>query len=104
MTNHQWGDIERELVTPDDEPEIERIKTHMEGEVLAHRLAEARRRCRLTQGQVAEAMGVSQARVSKIERGEISRTEVETIRSYINALGGRLEIVADLGDVRLVLG
>jgi predicted XRE-type DNA-binding protein len=101
---YSWAEIERELVKPEDEPEIERIKAEMEGRVLAYKLAEARKRCKRTQAQVAEAMGVSQARVSKIERGEISKTEVETIRSYINAIGGRLEIIADLGDIRVVLG
>lgn len=49
-------------------------------------------------------MGVSQARISKIERGDISRNEVDTLRAYVTALGGQLEIVADFGGDRMVLG
>jgi len=37
---------------------------------------------------------VSQRRVSAIERGKVDRSEVATIRSYVTALGGELELVA----------
>lgn len=48
--------------------------------------------------------GVSQAPISKIERGDINRNEVDTMRAYVTALGGHLEIVADFGGDRMVLG
>ncbi|WP_232544738.1 helix-turn-helix domain-containing protein [Streptomyces buecherae] len=37
-------------------------------------------------------------RVSAIEHGELDRAELATIRSYAEALGGRLRVVADFGD------
>lgn len=43
-------------------------------------------------------MGVSQARVSKLESGDLSRTEVGTLQSYIAALVGQLRIVAEFGE------
>lgn len=43
-------------------------------------------------------MGVSGPRVSAIEHGEVDRVEVATLRSYVEALGGRLRVVADFGD------
>jgi hypothetical protein len=43
-------------------------------------------------------MGVTAPRVSAIEHGEADRTEVATLRSYVEALGGRLRVVADFGD------
>jgi predicted XRE-type DNA-binding protein len=49
-------------------------------------------------------MGISQARVSAIERGQIDRTELSTLAAYVAALGGKLEIVADFGDEKLILG
>jgi predicted XRE-type DNA-binding protein len=49
-------------------------------------------------------MGVSQARVSRIEKGQLSRSEVDTLAAYVSALGGRLKIVADFGDESYVLG
>ncbi len=41
-------------------------------------------------------MGVSVARVSQIEHGEV--TSFEVIARYVEALGGRLDLVADFGD------
>ena len=43
-------------------------------------------------------MGVSQARVSKLESGDLSRTELGTLQSYVAALGGHLRIVAEFGE------
>ncbi|GAA3865651.1 hypothetical protein GCM10023084_18530 [Streptomyces lacrimifluminis] len=43
-------------------------------------------------------MGVSAPRISAIEHGEIDRTEVATLRSYVRALGGELRVIADFGD------
>jgi transcriptional regulator with XRE-family HTH domain len=50
----------------------------------------------LTQVELADALGVSQARVSKIEHGEISGVEV--VRADVAALGGSVDVVARLGD------
>jgi DNA-binding XRE family transcriptional regulator len=69
----------------------------------AHTLTEARQRMRLTQAQVAERMNVRQERVSAIERAEPGATEVRTLAAYVRALGGRLEIVADVAGERIVL-
>jgi hypothetical protein len=41
-------------------------------------------------------MRVSVARVSQIEHGEVASFEV--IARYVEAFGGRLDLVADLGD------
>jgi transcriptional regulator with XRE-family HTH domain len=49
-----------------------------------------------TQGQLAQVLGVTQARISKIEHGEIS--SIDVIRAYVGALGGTLDIVATLGE------
>jgi DNA-binding XRE family transcriptional regulator len=61
-----------------------------------HQLAEMRAAAGTTQAELAAALGVSQARISKIEHGEISGIEV--VRSYVAALGGRVDVVARLGD------
>ncbi|MEV1204723.1 XRE family transcriptional regulator [Microbispora rosea] len=72
-------------------------------EARAHRLAEIRQEQDLTQRDVAALMGVSAPRVSAIEHGEIDRAEVSTLRSYVEALGGRLRVVADFGDTEYTL-
>ena len=66
-------------------------------------LAEQRTRLGLAQAEVAQRMGVRQERVSAIERAEPDATEVRTLASYVEALGGRLEIVADFGGERVLL-
>ena len=69
---------------------------HREAYVRGHQLAEMRTTAGLTQAELADALGVSQARISKIEHGEISGIDV--VRAYVAALGGSIDIVARLGD------
>jgi len=69
----------------------------------ARTLAEQRARLGLTQAEVAQRMGVSQERVSAIERAEPGATEIRTLAGYVHGLGGRLEIVAEFGGERVPL-
>jgi DNA-binding XRE family transcriptional regulator len=71
---------------------VERREAYIRG----HQLAEMRKASGLTQADVGKALGVSQARISKIEHGDISGIDI--IRAYVSALGGTLEFVATLGD------
>ncbi|MFJ9244810.1 XRE family transcriptional regulator [Streptomyces sp. NPDC101776] len=100
-----WGDPAENLAFTDAEKD--QIQKGAQAMVLAscvHRLAELRKRQHTTQAQVAEAMGVTQARVSRIEKGQLERSEVDTLAAYVKALGGELKIVADFGDESYVLG
>ncbi|MFI1193014.1 type II toxin-antitoxin system RelE/ParE family toxin [Micromonospora sp. NPDC020750] len=87
-----------------DEVKVAEHRDRMISEIRAARLAEVRQRHEMSQTQVAERMGVSQARVSAIEKGELPATEIGTIAKYIAAIGGQLQIVADFGDEKLILG
>jgi transcriptional regulator with XRE-family HTH domain len=64
-------------------------------------LRELRQAARLSQEAVAERLGVGQAAVSKVEH----RTDVSlsTLRDYVEALGGHLEVRARVGDEEFVL-
>ena len=70
----------------------------------SYKLKEARKACNLTQVQLAEVMGVSQNRISRMENGDIGSMSLDAIRRYVEALGGSLTLVADLptGKVSLV--
>lgn len=68
-----------------------------------YELREARKARGLTQEQIAEQMGVNQKRVSAIERGGSDHAMVETLRKYMEALGGKLEVVGTLPDGERVL-
>lgn len=50
----------------------------------------------LTQVAVAEKLGVSQARLSKLEQG--TDMYISTLRDYIAALGGTLQITAEFPE------
>jgi DNA-binding XRE family transcriptional regulator len=63
------------------------------------RLAELRKRRGMTQEQVAARMGVSVARVSQIERGDVSTQDV--LNRFVAVLGGTLKLIADFGDEQL---
>jgi DNA-binding XRE family transcriptional regulator len=100
-----WDDLVEEFdFSPEEKRQIREGADQMIAEVRARRLAEVRKRQRATQVEVAAAMGVSQARVSRIEKGQLERSEVETLAAYVKALGGKLKIVADFGDEAYVLG
>jgi transcriptional regulator with XRE-family HTH domain len=62
---------------------------------VGYHLAQMRKQRGLTQAQVAQAMDVSQARVSRMEHGDVERMQVESIAAYVTAIGGHLRLVAD---------
>ena len=63
-------------------------------------LGELRRSSEVTQVQLARKLAVSQATVSKFEK---SNPAVSTVRRYVEALGGQLEITAVFDDDRVLL-
>ncbi|HMD24462.1 MAG TPA: helix-turn-helix domain-containing protein [Streptosporangiaceae bacterium] len=66
-------------------------------------LTEERTRLGLTQTEVAQRMGVPLDQVAAIERADPGTTDVRTLVSYIEALGGRLTLTADFGGDRVIL-
>ena len=107
MAEEHWPTLE-EIEARDkgriDEARVAEHRERVRAAQRAYRLAEIRKAQGLTQTDVAEAMHVSQRRVSAVERGDITRTELGTVASYVEALGGRIEIVANFGDEHLVIG
>ena len=87
-----------------DEESIAELRKQMLVEVRAHRLAEIREASGFNQTEIAKRLGVSQSRVSRIERGDMDHAEVGTVRAYVGALGGEVEIVARFGDERITIG
>ena len=86
---------------PADRAAIAAGMDQLRAEQRAFRLAEMRRLLGITQAQVAARMGITQGRVSAIEHAKPGTTELRTLAAYVEALGGRLEIIADFGDQRL---
>lgn len=64
-------------------------------------LAELRQRRGVTQAALAQAARFAQSEVSRIEGRQFHETE--TLRRYVEALGGRLEVVAVFDDEQVRL-
>lgn len=100
-----WKDVRGDAVRAGlDEQAVENARKEMLDEVRAYRLADIRNEQHLSQSDVALRMKVSQPRVSAIERGELGSTELGTLEAYVEALGGKVRIVAQFGDDALTIG
>jgi transcriptional regulator with XRE-family HTH domain len=75
----------------------------MRQQVRAYRLREIRASQDITQAKLAEQLNVSQNRTSQLEQGEVGRSQIDTLRRYVEALGGHLTIEASFGDTRYVI-
>ena len=64
--------------------------------LLEYKLKELRISKNITQQELAEALGVTQNRVSKFERLDLDKAEVRTLRRYLAALGGTLVLQVEL--------
>ncbi len=93
------GHLERAVETAGGREVFDSEVGRMLEEARGWRLGDMRRRRGLTQEQVATRMGVSVARVSQIEGGDVSTQEV--LNRYVAALGGTLKLIADFGDEQL---
>jgi transcriptional regulator with XRE-family HTH domain len=76
-----------------------RIKARAQEEIARMALQELRQAKNHTQAQIAQLLGIQQAGVSRIE----SQTDiyVSTLRRFIEAMGGELQIVASFPDGRI---
>lgn len=75
---------------------VEQLKQKLAKQQYLFALRELRSLTSKTQAELAETLGVTQNRISKLERYELGRLELQTIRSYINALGGELSLVVEI--------
>ena len=75
------------------DPEFRRIyEEEAKKKELWLQLVEARRIASLTQQQVAERMGVSQAQVARIEKAGYDAYTLRTLRRYLDALGDEFSL------------
>jgi hypothetical protein len=98
MKTHRWDDLKRSRLSPE---ELEQIQREAEQEVLEMNLRAVRELVDKTQVDVAEASGMAQSEVSKTERRNDHL--LSTLRRYVEALGGELEVNAVFGDKRIRL-
>ncbi len=93
----KFAELEARM-TPQSRERSEAVFRELVAEMPLHELRQAKA---LSQAAVAGRLKISQAAVSKLEhRADVY---VSTLRDYIEAMGGQLEIVARFpdGDVRI---
>ena len=93
MSGHKpWSELTKGF-SPERRRRIDEMKKKMIAEMPLHELRRARA---LTQQDLAEALNVNQPAISKMEQ----RTDayISSLRSYIEAVGGKLKIVAEFPE------
>ena len=93
------GHPERAVQTAGGQEPFDAAVAAMVEDARGWRLAEMRKRRGVTQEQVATRMGISVARVSQIESGDVPTQDV--LNRFITALRGTLKLIADFGDEQL---
>ncbi|MCB0241435.1 MAG: helix-turn-helix transcriptional regulator [Anaerolineae bacterium] len=93
-----WQDIRTKRFTPE---QLQQIDDAVELELLEMDLRALREAAGLTQEELAQRITVTQSQLSKMERREDHR--ISTVRRYVAALGGELEIVAVVDGKRILL-
>jgi len=97
-TYHRWQELREKKLTP---AQRERIDREVEQELLAMDLRAIRELVGKTQADVAAVTQMDQSEVSRLERRQDVR--LSTLRRFVEALGGELEIFAAFGDKRVRL-
>lgn len=105
-TSSNWRDVKAKARAADPTWDTEermsrrsRMREEMLASVSGAQLAEIRKHLGITQTELAETAGLSQARISQIENG--NATSLDTLRAYVAGLGGHLDIVARIGNIHL---
>ena len=83
---------------PERAARIARHRAETIAEIVDYTLGELRRARKITQDELARLMATTQPNVSRIEKG--GEMELSTLRTYVEALGGRLEVTAVFDDER----
>ena len=97
MKVYKWSDLMKRLP-----PERRaRIEKQVEKDLLEMNLRAVRELVGKTQVDVAKAAKMSQSDVSKAERRRDHL--LSTLRRYVEALGGEVEVTANFGDKRIIL-
>ncbi|MEY2698449.1 MAG: hypothetical protein RL720_405 [Actinomycetota bacterium] len=88
---------------PIDSDRVNRLVDKLEAEIRAYRLKELRKELNITQVELAQLLHVSQNRISRIEHGDIEKSQVDTLRKYVEAVGGTLTLEVQVGDRKFQL-
>lgn len=102
MTTQKFEKLRQPIkADPKRNQRAERARQEAVRELVEHNLAELRKARQITQEEIALQLGIAQSGISRIENQDDAL--LSTWREYVEALGGRLEIVAVFEDERIPL-
>lgn len=96
-----WNDVRAQR--PVDDAAVAEHVGRMEAEERAYRLREIREEQGVTQKELAVRMDLTQPTISALEAGDLDRSGLATLKAYVEALGGTVEVTATFGNRKLVL-
>ena len=83
--------------------QMDEARAETQAVIDSYNLRQARKASGMTQVELAKTMGVSQNRISRMENGDLGSMSLDTLRRYVEALGGRLTLVAELPSGTVML-
>lgn len=98
MELKKWADLRARKFSPE---ELRQIDQEVEAELLEMDLRTLREAVGLTQEELAKRVEITQSQLSKLERRDDHR--ISTLRRYVEALGGSLEIFVVVNGKRIKL-
>ncbi len=98
MATHCWKDLKKATFSTE---QIARIDGEVRDELIAMDLRALREASEKTQTELAELTKMTQSELSKIERRDDHL--LSTLRTYVGALGGTLEVAAVINGRRIIL-
>lgn len=81
-----------------DEAGVEAAGERLHAYMIGWHLAQLREKAGVTQVELAQRLGVNQSRISAIENGDPDVMSLATLRTYIEALGGTLQLTATINN------
>lgn len=93
-----WKSVKASRLDPES---MVRVARRVEREVATLTLRELRQDLAMTQAELAEAAKMTQSELSRLESRDDHR--ISTLRRYVEALGGEIEITAIFGKRRVKL-
>jgi predicted transcriptional regulator len=98
MATHRWKEVHKRKLS---QPQVDEVRRKVADEVLEMNLRSLRESLGKTQDEMAKLTDVTQSQLSKIERREDHL--ISTLRRYVHALGGEIEVIAVVGEKRIAL-
>lgn len=96
-----WSDVRNKR--PLDDHLVAEHAARMEAQERAYGLRQVREEQGVTQKELAERMSLTQPTISALESGDLDRSGLATLKAYVEALGGTVEVTATFGSRRLIL-